>query len=65
MLLTQPMLTAQKKKVFLEDNLKYGKEIERDYNKLQDILDVLREPYIYRIYKGKLIRSSNHKRMIL
>lgn len=47
MLLTQPMLTTQKKKVFLEDNLKYGKEIERDYNKLQDILDVLREPYKY------------------
>ncbi|CAD8175105.1 unnamed protein product [Paramecium pentaurelia] len=39
LLLTQTQFTTQRRKVFLEDNLKYGKEIERDYNKLQDIID--------------------------
>ncbi|CAD8086027.1 unnamed protein product [Paramecium sonneborni] len=58
LLLTQPQFTIQKKKVFLEDNLKYGKEIERDYNKLQDIIDNLQGKV------DKIIKSQEDDFMI-
>ncbi|CAD8177275.1 unnamed protein product [Paramecium pentaurelia] len=58
LLLTQTQFTTQKKKVFLEDNLKYGKEIERDYNKLQDIIDNLQGKV------DKIIKSQEDDFMI-
>ncbi|CAD8180004.1 unnamed protein product [Paramecium octaurelia] len=57
-LLTQTQFTTQRRKVFLEDNLKYGKEIERDYNKLQDIIDNLQAKV------DKIIKSQEDDFMI-
>ncbi|CAD8171549.1 unnamed protein product [Paramecium pentaurelia] len=58
LLLTQTQFMPQKKKVFLEDNIKYGKEIDRDYNKLQDILDNLQGKI------DKIIKSQEDDFMI-
>ncbi|CAD8074014.1 unnamed protein product [Paramecium sonneborni] len=58
LLLTQTQFMNQKKKVFLEDNIKYGKEIDRDYNKLQDILDNLQGKI------DKIIKSQEDDFMI-
>ncbi|CAD8160639.1 unnamed protein product [Paramecium pentaurelia] len=58
LLLTQTQFVTQKKKVFMEDNIKYGKEIDRDYNKLQDILDNLQGKI------DKIIKSQEDDFMI-